>query len=330
MASSTTSKYNQADSDISMKTRKSNSNLSNSSNQKDNVTTNERDSEFFDASANSSMSNATGLSSQIIHAIEKLLDEKLKVFNNLIVELRESNEILANRINAVETKCVELAAELASAKNCVAIVESKTEGIVAELVNKCNNYEQQNKSLLKKLHAIDSYTRRDSLMFCGLPYNSYAAATSATEASSQQHDENRENDAATEAAVVAFCRDMLCLDITPNDVSIAHRVPVKSSLQHQRGNRAVAPIPVPVIVKFTSRKARDLVYNSRLQLKRSGCRVYINEHLTQETQKLFYEVRQKIHSKGIHSCWTKNGTIFYKKTKNSEPRQVWNISELEC
>lgn len=270
-----------------------------------------------------------------IKVIDRLLDEKLKIFQTVVDELKQSNNILLNRISQVEEKCSKVTEELHSFKDSVKNEQTKVNKERAELVAKCIQQEEGNQILMKKLHALESYSRRDNLVISGLPYSSYSEATTASLPSSssiQQNDDYRENDAATEAAVVDFCRGMLGVEISPNDISIAHRIPVRAQQQQRRNNNnrssSAASGPAPVLIRFANRKVRDRVYKARLLLKSNGCRIYVNEHLTQETQKLLFEVRQKIASKQAFSCWTKNGSVFYKKSRDGQPIHLSDITEL--
>ena len=83
-----------------------------------------------------------------------------------------------------------------------------------------------------------------------------------------------------------------------------------------------------VIVKFTSRETRNLVYSCRRNMPREDQPVYINEDLTQPRSKLFYTARHMKKSEKILATWTQDGNIFVKVTDSSEPNLIKNHRDL--
>lgn len=114
---------------------------------------------------------------------------------------------------------------------------------------------------------------------------------------------------ATETAVIDLCRDLLKINVTPQDISIAHRIKAspKDTVR-------------PIIVRFANKRVRDDIYNARKLLKNRSSPVYISEHLTKSTSELFFEARKLIREKKIVSAWTKNGIVMIKFTSDTSER----------
>src|SRR5207248_3851333 len=103
-----------------------------------------------------------------------------------------------------------------------------------------------------------------------------------------------ESNSSVENTVLEFFRNELHVDISPDDISIAHRLRVgaRDSVR-------------PVIVRFNNRKARNKVYSAKSQLKNSGKRIFINEHLTKMNSDIFFEARKLVREKKIFAAWTR-------------------------
>ena len=83
-----------------------------------------------------------------------------------------------------------------------------------------------------------------------------------------------------------------------------------------------------VIVKFTSRDKRNLVYRCKRNMPREDPAIFINEDLTQTRNKLFFDARcMKKHNK-IKAAWTQDGHIMIKLTEASDPVPIQTHSDL--
>lgn len=172
-----------------------------------------------------------------------------------------------------------------------------------------------------KIDCLEQYNRHDNLIITGLPLSSYAEATSVDSALSNTP---RETSQATEAAVIDLCATHLHVDIQPSDISVAHRL-----------KKPTGPNPGPpaVIVRFTSRKARERVYIARRNLKDCPTKIYINEDLTKQTAELFRHARQLVKQKVLHSSWTAGGTVYTRQspvpgTPGFVPAKIGSMADL--
>lgn len=169
-----------------------------------------------------------------------------------------------------------------------------------------------------RIESLESYTRRDNLLITGLPMESYAEAT-ATNAES-------EPSLATEQAVLKLFNEQLGVQISSADISIAHRL----KKRHSTNTRSVDTRPPVTIVRFTTRKAREAVYNARRQLKGNSTPIFINEDLSKSTAELFHQARQLVRAKVLHSTWTSSCMVYIRDTgePSCRPRKIMSLGEL--
>ncbi len=72
-----------------------------------------------------------------------------------------------------------------------------------------------------------------------------------------------------------------------------------------------------VLVKFTSKKKRDLYYAKRKNTPKddNNMKAFINEDLTPHRSKLFFDARCLVKRKRLHSTWTQEGNVMIKVTR---------------
>lgn len=145
------------------------------------------------------------------------------------------------------------------------------------------------------IEQLEAYNRQDNVIIQGIPSN-YAQAVVGTSNS------NTEHSSVTEDLVLDLFQSTLNLDIQPGDISICHRLPKGDRQEH-----------APIIVRFTSRKARNAVLAAKKKLRHESSRkVYINEHLTRQSSKLYATARRLLKEKKVSQVWTKNGQVMIK------------------
>jgi hypothetical protein len=189
-------------------------------------------------------------------------------------------------------------------------------GEVTRLNKQCDEVHKENTTLKqqiiiqdRRLDDLETYSRSDNLIIRGLPEQS--AAERATGGAALDDHATLDNHTSVESTVIAFVKDSLGIDLLPRDVSIAHRI--------KAGPKDLAR---PIVVRFTSRKVRNLVYSSKKKLKDCGHRVFISEHLTKAASDLFFEARKLVRDKRLSAAWTQNGQIFVKASSDPNIRAV--------
>ncbi len=181
-------------------------------------------------------------------------------------------------------------------------VEAK-DASIANLSKVCRDLESANGSLKKQLSFHDSQLKRDNLIISGLEL---AAADAAG---------NGDTSSRLVQQVVSLCNDRLGCDVKTEDISFAYAIPLK---------RNVPPRPNAqrqVVVKFTRRHVRDNIYAARMGLKdhniTAASKIFINEDLAADTQKLFAELRGMVKSKTLMGAWTSFNKVYVRKLDNS-------------
>ena len=177
----------------------------------------------------------------------------------------------------------------------------------------CNDISTENVNLRKvladqekRIDDLECYSRSENLIIKGL---SESSAAERSTAATDLHSGVAALDTyqSVEGTVITFFRETLNVDIVPTDISIAHRVKAgpKDSVR-------------PVIVRFTNRKARNLVYYAKKSLK--STRIFISEHLTKTSADLFFKARKLLREKKIHATWTQNGQVLVKFSSDPSTR----------
>ncbi len=88
--------------------------------------------------------------------------------------------------------------------------------------------------------------------------------------------------------------------------------------------------PRDIILTFTAQSMRDEFYKNRKKSpKANGNQIYINENLTAFRAKLFYDIRQLVKRKKVHSTWTQHGNVMLKIEDTSRPIAVYEYSTLQ-
>ena len=158
-----------------------------------------------------------------------------------------------------------------------AMDNSRTYASVTAMEGKLCALDSNNKALSDEMDALEQYSRRNCLLFHGVP----------------------ETDADdTTESVISLCKGKLDVDVSRDLIDRSHRL----------GQRHVGPSgeykPRPIIVKFRSYETRRSVFSAKRLLK--GTKFVVTENLTRRRNDLLKKVR----SLDTVSCaWTTDGRI---------------------
>jgi hypothetical protein len=188
-------------------------------------------------------------------------------------------------------------------------------GDIARLTKQHDDVSRENAVLKKtigeherRMDDLESYSRSDNLIIRGLP--EATAAERATDAALLDSNPSpMDSHLSVETTVIGFLQDSLGIEVSSRDISIAHRL--------KAGPRDSTR---PVIVRFTNRKIRNLVFNSKKRLKDNGQRVFISEHLTKASSDLFFEARKLLREKKLFATWTQSGQVYVKFSSDPNTR----------
>ncbi len=85
-----------------------------------------------------------------------------------------------------------------------------------------------------------------------------------------------------------------------------------------------------ILIKFRSKTIRDKIYTKRKLLRQdeSDNMIFINEDLTNQRSKLFFEARKLRRREKIFGTWTQAGNIMIKVKESDQPCAVKQYHEL--
>jgi len=188
------------------------------------------------------------------------------------------------------------------------------------------NLQKDNSELKAKLNSqsqyieqIETYSKQENLIIQGLPSNMAESVSAAQQSSGDDVHVAHESSATTESTFLKFCTDRLGINVKPMDISICHRLKKADNMQHP-----------PIIVRFTNRKARQAVLDSRRMLRSSGggSRVFINEHLTRNANKMHATARKLVREGKLQQVWIHHGRVVV-KSLDGRTKALSALSELD-
>uniref|UniRef100_A0ABM0MYG9 Uncharacterized protein LOC102805302 n=1 Tax=Saccoglossus kowalevskii TaxID=10224 RepID=A0ABM0MYG9_SACKO len=111
-------------------------------------------------------------------------------------------------------------------------------------------------------------------------------------------------------------------EITANEIDITHRIGTrKSGTMATRSEERQQPRPRHIIVRFTTRRRRNSIYDKRRKListrdlgYEQNNNIYINENLTPAGRSLLGKTNAAKKRTGYKFMWTYNGRIYVKKS----------------
>ena len=179
---------------------------------------------------------------------------------------------------------------------------------VNDLYNYADECDDKIYSLEKQVNQIDQYIRRENITISGLPDN----------LPTEILEEN-----------VIKVLDSINVSVSSKDIVACHR------LEKTKKEKAKDD-PSKVIVRFMNRK--NVVSCLKNKKKLSETRetlgypknLYINEHLCPSNQQILEDCLSYKYNKKISSCWTYNGivNIKFSKDKTERPKKIFTTDEL--
>jgi hypothetical protein len=196
----------------------------------------------------------------------------------------------------------------------IAVRELKADNV--RLAKQCESTVKENERLQKvvdvhsrRLDDIESYSRSDNLIIRGLPERSAAERASDAPPLSGDRPNLRESHESVEATALEFFNSTLGVKVSPQDISIAHRIKAGPKEKIR-----------PIIVRFNNRKTRIAVLRAKKTLKDATDKIYISEHLTKTASDLFFTARKLLREKKVFGTWTQNGQVFVRFSPDPSTR----------
>ena len=143
-----------------------------------------------------------------------------------------------------------------------------------------------------KTREMEQYSRKDNIIIRGFP-------------------EEKNED--VEQKIMDFINSKVKNPVRKEDISIAHRL-----LRRTNDKLATTNQPAPIVVKFTSRKAKISVLKQKKDLRNlNGRPIIIHEHLSMENSKIFGKGLQLRKENRIGGIWTRDCKIFVSTLKGT-------------
>ena len=247
--------------------------------------------------------------------LAKILDDKLSPLNSRIAELKKSVDEAMNHIEFVNAKYDELLQMMKTSNDERKALQDENKILQDEnkiLKATIHSIERSLESVTRANHDLEQYTRRECVEIRGIP----VAATPSEEQTNN---------------IVKDVGKLLGVDITENDISVRHRMPLS---QERKGK----PRPPAIIVKFTRRDVKDNFYRARKHLKdlttqdlgySEKNKIYLAESLSERNRMLFKDCLKVKKDLEFKFIWTLNGKIFMRKDKDSPVHLIANKEDLQ-
>ncbi|XP_041485605.1 uncharacterized protein LOC121431888 [Lytechinus variegatus] len=222
-------------------------------------------------------------------------------------ELGKLSNSLSAKLTVLEKSIDSVREGQSSIVNSLSFLNEKFEEmkLKAEKIEKENReLKEQNICLQKRfseltfqLNDLDQYHRRVNLEVAGVP----------------------ERQGEVPERIVLNIAKHISPELAASDFDVVHRLGSK----RQADNKAR-----PIIVRFTTRRARNIMYDGRRKLKtlstkdlgyNSDGKIYLNENLIASTKELMKDVNKARRDAGYKFLWTQNGRIYVRKDEKCQP-----------
>ena len=235
---------------------------------------------------------------QLEDLVHKMVQEATKPLQCEIIDLKteisqlcESQEFLSGQHDSLNKNY----------DNAVKVNDKQRQKI--RKLNQCtNDLKKQRNNEEPKVDELEQYDRRQNLIFEGVP--------------------KFQNENVTE--IILSLASKLGVNLTANDISIAHRLPVKRPRLNSKSNVTNRRHP-GIIIRFISRQKRNEMYLNRKKAKdisdfpvQGMNKLYVNENLTQRRKRLFWLAKQKAKKLNNKFIWTSNGQIFIREDEKAD------------
>lgn len=110
--------------------------------------------------------------------------------------------------------------------------------------------------------------------------------------------------------------------LSENDIEAAHRL-------RSRAGADGKDKPSPIIVRFSARYTRDAWLAKRSELRRKKSKVFINENLTAQNKRLFWQMKTKAREMEYQFAWVKDGKFFVRRSQHDRILRINGASDLD-
>ena len=183
---------------------------------------------------------------------------------------------------AIESKLRPLIEDIQKIQGKIHDIEcflEKQDGDMKDFKKRIDDVASKAESLADQQNNLEQYSRRNCLRVSGV---------------------NEDANEDTDTIIMTLAREKLGTPLSLSDIDRSHRIGQPASTKKR-----------PIIVKFTSYRARASVLKNRRKLKGTG--IVIREDLTQRNQVL---LKASSNNEFVKSAWTHDGKVIALVTKN--------------
>lgn len=220
----------------------------------------------------------------------------MEEINQKLTKLME----MKNEIEEIKSLCKSTNTAVQSLSNDVEDLKRDNEATKSDI----NLLASENEELRVKVNELTQYSMKNNLIFQGIPYK----------------------DEESVREVIMRIAEVLEVKIENYHIAAAHRLPARA------GKEAI-----PIIVKFNDNDIKSAILSKAKIMKPKGSDigfesslpVYVDEHLTKETLKLWLTAKNMVKNGVIFNATCREGKIKIRRTESSNPMRVVSISQLE-
>lgn len=206
--------------------------------------------------------------------------------------------ILAETVeNAVSKAMVQFNQQLVAQKRCIERLERENQNLKARVLV-LEKAEKSNPAI----EELEQYGRRNALRVLNVCKNDIPV------------DPNGKVD--TDSYIIDLVRDRLHIELSPNAISRSHLV-----------GRVQDDGKCQIIVKFARYNTRAVIFNAKKALKNYPDKIFISEDLTKVRFGAVRYLSQLRKESVIHSYWTLDGRVFFKREEKGEPELLRKYDE---
>ncbi len=211
-----------------------------------------------------------------IESHQESYKKELEAMHGIVKTLNERNK-------SIEKKMEELREEVqkgneTSANKQIDDLKEQINFLQCKLFNQADRNKIDSTTTKQKLDDMEQESKMNNLRISGMP---------------------EEEDEILKIKVLSIANEKLNLpSITEDDIDVCYRLGKEKDSKTR-----------DVLVRFTNREKRNLMYKCRRNMPRESPSIYVNEDLTQLRNKLFYDARLKKKAEKIYATWTQDGNV---------------------
>ena len=243
----------------------------------------------------------------------KRIDGRLDGIGTILTSLKLTSEENTKEITRIDTEVKTLEGRVF--QNEIDVDNAKH--TLHTTTGEVKNLQDQVCTLTERVNELEQYSKRENLVISGMrflvPYSVAAQDHSNNVSTENAVPEENAKLSPRDRSMMAqnfatFASQKLGVSTQASDIIDIHILPKNG--RRSFANRTRETTNTMTIVRFNNRRIRDEIYAARMQLKRSGNRIFINEHLTKVNADIFRNAREAKFGKKIKDTWTKYGQVF--------------------